>query len=57
MKHLEDSNKEAQLDEQEEREEREEREREQAARRHSTASVGADPGPGGDAPAQVTLLL
>lgn len=55
MKHLEESNKEAQLEEQEEREERE---REQAAaRRHSTASVGVDPGPSGDAPAQVTLPL
>lgn len=54
MKHLEDSNKEAQLEEMEEREERREREeREEAKRRLSTVSVGGDLGSGVDAPAQV----
>lgn len=43
MKHLEESNKEAQLEEMEERKEREEqKEREEASRRLSTASVGRD---------------
>lgn len=55
MKHLEESNKEAQLEEMEERKEREEqREREEASRRLSTASVGGELGPNGDTPAQVT---
>lgn len=55
MKHLEDSNKEAQLEEMEERAERQqrEREREEASRRLSVASVGGEPGPHLDAPAQV----
>lgn len=57
MKHLEDSNKEAQLEEMEERAEQQERERErereEASRRLSVASVGGDPGPHLDAPAQV----
>ncbi|XP_077426531.1 voltage-dependent T-type calcium channel subunit alpha-1H-like isoform X2 [Vanacampus margaritifer] len=49
MKHLEESNKEAQLEEMEER-----REREEAARRNSAASGGGDnAAPNGDAPAQV----
>lgn len=52
MKHLEDSNKEAQLEEMEEREER--REREEANQRLSAASVGGELGPNVDAPAQVT---
>ncbi|XP_055365244.1 voltage-dependent T-type calcium channel subunit alpha-1I-like isoform X2 [Betta splendens] len=53
MKHLEESNKEAQLEEMEERREREEqREREEASRRLSAASLGGDLGPNGDAPAQ-----
>ena len=56
MKHLEESNKEAQL---EEMEEREERERElaaatAAARRHSSTSAGPEGGLNGDTPAQVT---
>lgn len=58
MKHLEDSNKEAALEEMEEREEKREmeerREREEANRRSSTASAGGDLGPNVDAPAQVT---
>lgn len=58
MKHLEDSNKEAQLEEMEEREEKREREemkeREEANRRLSTASVGGDLWPNADTPAQVT---
>lgn len=61
MKHLEDSNKEAQLEEMEEREERREREerkereeREEANRRLSTTSVGGDLGQNVDTPAQVT---
>ncbi|XP_031718893.1 voltage-dependent T-type calcium channel subunit alpha-1I-like isoform X2 [Anarrhichthys ocellatus] len=54
MKHLEDSNKEALLDEIEERKEREEmREREEASRRLSTASVGGDLLPNVGTPAQV----
>lgn len=57
MKHLEDSNKEAQLEEMEERAERQERERErereEASRRLSVVSVGGDPGSNLDAPAQV----
>ncbi|XP_067353747.1 voltage-dependent T-type calcium channel subunit alpha-1H-like isoform X2 [Channa argus] len=54
MKHLEESNKEAQLEEMEERREREEqKEREEANQRLSTASQGGDPGPNGDTPAQV----
>ncbi|XP_074551330.1 voltage-dependent T-type calcium channel subunit alpha-1H-like isoform X1 [Halichoeres trimaculatus] len=55
MKHLEDSNKEAQLEEMEEREERREREeREEANRRQSMASLGGDlQGPNADTPAQV----
>lgn len=53
MKHLEDSNKEAQLEEMEERAEQREREREEASRRLSVASVGGEPGPHLDAPAQV----
>ncbi len=52
MKHLEDSNKEAQLEEMEEREER--REREEANQRLSAASVGGELGPHVDTPAQVT---
>lgn len=52
MKHLEDSNKEAQLEEMEERAER--REREEASRGLSTASVGGEPGLNLDVPAQVT---
>ncbi|XP_061882583.1 voltage-dependent T-type calcium channel subunit alpha-1H-like isoform X2 [Entelurus aequoreus] len=48
MKHLEDSNKEAALEEMEER-----REREEANRRSSTVSLGGDAGNNGDAPAQV----
>ncbi|KAK2817265.1 hypothetical protein Q5P01_025456 [Channa striata] len=56
MKHLEESNKEAQLEEMEERREREEqRQREEASRRLSTASLGGDPGPNGDTPAQVQV--
>ncbi|XP_031165476.1 voltage-dependent T-type calcium channel subunit alpha-1H-like [Sander lucioperca] len=56
MKHLEDSNKEAQLEEMEERMEREEtREREEASRRLSTASVGGDLVPNVDTPAQVQV--
>lgn len=67
MKHLEESNKEAQLEEMEERKEREEmrereerrereekREREEANRRLSTASVGGDMGQSMETPAQVT---
>ncbi|XP_077426532.1 voltage-dependent T-type calcium channel subunit alpha-1H-like isoform X3 [Vanacampus margaritifer] len=51
MKHLEESNKEAQLEEMEER-----REREEAARRNSAASGGGDnAAPNGDAPAQVQV--
>ncbi|XP_061534471.1 voltage-dependent T-type calcium channel subunit alpha-1H-like isoform X2 [Phycodurus eques] len=51
MKHLEESNKEAQLEEMEER-----REREEAARRNSAASGGGDPAaPNGDAPTQVQV--
>lgn len=52
MKHLEDSNKEAQLEEMEEKAEM--REREEANRRLSTASVGGDPGPNADTPSLVT---
>lgn len=52
MKHLEESNKEAQLEEMEERKEREERE--EAARQLSNASVGGDLVPNVDTPAQVT---
>lgn len=52
MKHLEDSNKEAQLEEMEEKAEK--REREEASRRLSTASVGGDLGLNMDTPAQVT---
>ncbi|KAF3687867.1 Voltage-dependent T-type calcium channel subunit alpha-1H [Channa argus] len=56
MKHLEESNKEAQLEEMEERREREEqKEREEANQRLSTASQGGDPGPNGDTPAQVQV--
>ncbi|XP_055078851.1 voltage-dependent T-type calcium channel subunit alpha-1H-like [Periophthalmus magnuspinnatus] len=60
MKHLEESNKEAQLEEMEEREERErekerERQKEEAARRHSTTSGALDQGPNGDTPAQVAV--
>ncbi|XP_038568913.1 voltage-dependent T-type calcium channel subunit alpha-1I isoform X1 [Micropterus salmoides] len=59
MKHLEDSNKEAQLEEMEEREEKREREemkeREEANRRLSTASVGGDLWPNADTPAQVQV--
>lgn len=67
MKHLEDSNKEAQLEEMEEAREKEEarereearvreeaREREELGRRLSSASVGGDPGTNVDSPAQVT---
>ncbi|KAM7394509.1 hypothetical protein PAMP_021307 [Pampus punctatissimus] len=60
MKHLEESNKEAQLEEMEERKEREEmkereerREREEANRRLSTGSVGGDMGQNVETPAQV----
>lgn len=52
MKHLEDSNKEAQLEEMEEKAEK--REREEASRRLSTATVGRDLGLNVDTPAQVT---
>lgn len=52
MKHLEDSNKEAQLEEMEEKAEK--REREEANRRLSTPSVGVDLGPNTDTPSQVT---
>ncbi|XP_023273227.1 voltage-dependent T-type calcium channel subunit alpha-1H-like [Seriola lalandi dorsalis] len=64
MKHLEESNKEAQLEEMEERKEREEmrereerreREREEANRRLSAASLSGDLGPNVDAPAQVQV--
>ncbi|XP_017261817.2 voltage-dependent T-type calcium channel subunit alpha-1H [Kryptolebias marmoratus] len=64
MKHLEESNKEAQLEEMEERremeerkemEERREREREEAARRLSTASLGGDLVGNADAPVQVQV--
>lgn len=51
MKHLEDSNKEAQLEAMEEKEEM--REKEEANRRLSTASVAGDLGSKVDAPAQV----
>lgn len=61
MKHLEESNKEALLDELEEKKEQEEmREREEMRkweetnRRLSTASLGGDPAPNAGAPAQVT---
>ncbi|CAL1601218.1 unnamed protein product [Knipowitschia caucasica] len=54
MKHLEESNKEAQLEEMEEREEKE-REMELAARRLSTTSGGPEQGLNGDAPAQVQV--
>lgn len=58
MKHLEESNKEAQLEEMEEKREREEqREREEASRRLSTASMGGDLGPNGDTPAQVRACV
>ncbi|XP_054634832.1 voltage-dependent T-type calcium channel subunit alpha-1G isoform X1 [Dunckerocampus dactyliophorus] len=50
MKHLEESNKEAQLEEMEER-----REREEANRRNSTASAGGDASNNGDAPSQVQI--
>ncbi|XP_029356956.1 voltage-dependent T-type calcium channel subunit alpha-1I-like [Echeneis naucrates] len=60
MKHLEESNKEAQLEEMEEKREREEmrareemRVREEANRRLSAASLSGDLGPVGDTPAQV----
>lgn len=52
MKHLEDSNKEAQLEEMEEKAER--REKEEASQRLLAASVGGDLGPNMEAPAQVT---
>lgn len=52
MKHLEDSNKEAQLEEMEEKAEK--REREEASRRLSMATVGGDLGLNVDTPAQVT---
>uniref|UniRef100_A0A3Q3Q260 Ion transport domain-containing protein n=1 Tax=Monopterus albus TaxID=43700 RepID=A0A3Q3Q260_MONAL len=58
MKHLEESNKEAQLEELEEKKEqkeREDREREEASRRLSTASVGGDLRPNVDTPAQVQV--
>ncbi|MEQ2220436.1 hypothetical protein ILYODFUR_005445, partial [Ilyodon furcidens] len=56
MKHLEDSNKEAQLEEMEERREIEERrEREEAARRLSCASVGGDLEINVDMPVQVQV--
>lgn len=51
MKHLEDSNKEAQLEEMEEKAEM--REREEASQRLAAASVGGDLGPNVEAPAQV----
>lgn len=51
MKHLEDSNKEAQLEEMEERAER--REKEEASQRLAAASVGGDSGPNAEAPVQV----
>lgn len=59
MKHLEESNKEAQLEEMEEQREREERkEREAAAnRRQSTVSLSGAPGPNLDAPAQVERVV
>lgn len=50
MKHLEESNKEAQLEEMEERREREE----EAARQLSSTSLGGDPVGSADAPVQVT---
>ncbi|XP_068606816.1 voltage-dependent T-type calcium channel subunit alpha-1H-like [Brachionichthys hirsutus] len=53
MKHLEDSNKEAQLEEMEEREEM--REREEASRRLSNANLGGEPGPSADTPVQVQV--
>lgn len=52
MKHLEDSNKEAQLEEMEEKAEM--REKEEASQRLTAASVGGDLGPNMEAPAQVT---
>ncbi|CAJ1052610.1 voltage-dependent T-type calcium channel subunit alpha-1H-like [Xyrichtys novacula] len=57
MKHLEDSNKEAQLEEMEEREEKRLREeQEEANRRQSMASLGGDlQGPSADTPAQVQV--
>uniref|UniRef100_A0A8C8DRU4 Calcium channel, voltage-dependent, T type, alpha 1H subunit b n=1 Tax=Oryzias sinensis TaxID=183150 RepID=A0A8C8DRU4_9TELE len=56
MKHLEESNKEAQLEEMEERKEREEqKEREEASRRLSTASVGRDLELILDTPSQVQM--
>ncbi|XP_035038606.2 voltage-dependent T-type calcium channel subunit alpha-1I isoform X1 [Hippoglossus stenolepis] len=65
MKHLEESNKEAQLEEMEERKEREEKkeqeerkereEREEANRRLSAVSLSGAPGPNVDAPAQVQV--
>ncbi|XP_074485718.1 voltage-dependent T-type calcium channel subunit alpha-1H-like [Sebastes fasciatus] len=56
MKHLEESNKEAQLDELEEKREKEEmKAREEAARNLSTASVGGDLVPNVDTPAQVQV--
>ncbi|XP_029288881.1 voltage-dependent T-type calcium channel subunit alpha-1I-like [Cottoperca gobio] len=61
MKHLEESNKEALLDEMEERKEREEmkemkeREEREASRRLSTASAGGDLVPNVDTPAQVQV--
>uniref|UniRef100_A0A674NCA2 Calcium voltage-gated channel subunit alpha1 H n=1 Tax=Takifugu rubripes TaxID=31033 RepID=A0A674NCA2_TAKRU len=51
MKHLEDSNKEAQLEEMEEKAEL--REKEEASQRLAAASVGGDLGPNMEAPAQV----
>ncbi|CAB1457734.1 unnamed protein product [Pleuronectes platessa] len=65
MKHLEESNKEAQLEEMEEKKEREEKkeqeerkereEREEANRRLSAVSLSGAPGPNVDAPAQVQV--
>lgn len=52
MKHLEDSNKEAQLEEMEEKAER--REKEEASQRLAAASAGGDLGLNTEAPAQVT---
>lgn len=51
MKHLEDSNKEAQLEEMEEKAEL--REKEEASQRLTAATVAGDLGPNMEAPAQV----
>lgn len=51
MKHLEDSNKEAQLEAMEEKAEM--REKEEASQRLTAASLGGDLGPNMEAPAQV----